>query len=606
MKLVVSDLSNIEGRILAYLAGEEWKLQAFVNYDIGKGPDLYNITASGILGQDPYEISKKDRNVFGKVPDLACFHPDTQVLTDNGYKRIKEVLLTDKLWDGIEWVRHDGVIDKGVRKVVSVDGISVTPEHLIIIGRTWKQAQLLATSASMLSRALATGSANLPSSVSSGDRRADLLASKPDVAAGQRRTAWSFPIFYWGKARGALSALVKKLRIPARCTTATRIFCPTMTIAAGCLTGSRPALIGAGTQTIKPTRITEGGVSPSTHHGSKIAANTCATSSRWAGGIDLLWSWIGRMLMVITSRAILGLLPAKRTATISEPYKNYNEKSHDWSPVYDIVNAGPRHRFTIKTNNGHLIVHNCGYEGGVGAFQQFAKNFGISMTDQWPVIQQNIALDLILCARDNFATWGYQKAAEMDIDETEWVASESVKLAWRDRHPATRALWYACKDAMVLAIRNPGSVYNAGPHMQVGVVSSAGQDWMLVKLPSDKYLTYFDPRVDDDDNVTYQGYGTDDKSARVWGRQYTYGGKMVENACQAVAGDVLKYTMPDTEAAGYEIVLTVHDEVVAQTPDTPEYNADALSALLSIVPDWAPGLPLAAAGFEAYRYKKED
>ena len=319
MKLVVSDLSNIEGRILAYLAGEDWKLQAFRDYDAGNGPDLYNITASGILGQDPYEISKKDRNVFGKVPDLAL-----------------------------------------------------------------------------------------------------------------------------------------------------------------------------------------------------------------------------------------------------------------------------------------------GYEGGVGALQTFAKAYGVSMTDQWPVIQQNIAPELIARARENFTVWGYQKAAEMDIDETEWVASESVKLAWRDRHPATRALWYACKDAMVSAIRNPGSVYNAGPHMQAGVVVSAGQSWLLVKLPSGKYLTYFDPRVDHEDNVTYMGYGDDGKGARVWGRQYTYGGKMTENAGQAVAGDVLKYTMPDIETAGYEIVLSVHDEVVCQTPDTPEYNADALSALLSVVPDWAPGLPLAAAGFEANRYKKED
>ena len=81
---------------------------------------------------------------------------------------------------------------------------------------------------------------------------------------------------------------------------------------------------------------------------------------------------------------------------------------------------------------------------------------------------------------------------------------------------------------------------------------------------------------------------------------------MVENACQAVAGDVLKDTMPSIEAAGYEIVLTVHDEDVAQTPDIPEYNADELSRLLATPPLWAPDLPLAAAGFESYRYKKED
>jgi DNA polymerase len=228
------------------------------------------------------------------------------------------------------------------------------------------------------------------------------------------------------------------------------------------------------------------------------------------------------------------------------------------------------------------------------------------MADHWPTIRQNIAPDLILRAHDNFASWGYQKAAEMDIDEAEWIASESVKLAWRDRHPATRALWYACKDAMVLAIRNPGAVYKAGPRMQVGVVVRGDQTWMLIELPSGKHLTYFSPRVSIDDAITYMGYGSDDGGQRVWGVQYTYGGKAVENACQAVAGDVLKSAMPGIEAAGYAIVLTVHDETVTEAPDTPEYNADDLSRLLSIVPPWADGLPLAAAGFEAYRYKKED
>ena len=57
--------------------------------------------------------------------------------------------------------------------------------------------------------------------------------------------------------------------------------------------------------------------------------------------------------------------------------------------------------------------------------------------------------------------------------------------------------------------------------------------------------------------------------------------------------------------SGFEIVLTVHDEIIAEAPDTPEYNSEAMAALMSAVPSWAEGLPLAAAGFEAYRYRKE-
>ena len=104
------------------------------------------------------------------------------------------------------------------------------------------------------------------------------------------------------------------------------------------------------------------------------------------------------------------------------------------------------------------------------------------------------------------------------------------------------------------------------------------------------------------------GYGEDAEggTARIWSRQYTYGGHLVENCCQALAGDILKANMPTMEAAGYAIVLTVHDEAVTQTPDTDEFSSDGLSAIMATVPEWAPGLPLAAAGFESYRYKKED
>jgi DNA polymerase len=73
-----------------------------------------------------------------------------------------------------------------------------------------------------------------------------------------------------------------------------------------------------------------------------------------------------------------------------------------------------------------------------------------------------------------------------------------------------------------------------------------------------------------------------------------------------VARDVLAHNMPAMEEAGYEIVLTVHDEAVTETPDTDDYSSDVLSEILATNPPWAVGLPLAAAGFETYAYKKED
>jgi DNA polymerase len=55
---------------------------------------------------------------------------------------------------------------------------------------------------------------------------------------------------------------------------------------------------------------------------------------------------------------------------------------------------------------------------------------------------------------------------------------------------------------------------------------------------------------------------------------------------------------------GYEIVLSVHDELITEAP-TPERNVAELSVFMATPPAWAPDLPLAAAGFETYRYRKD-
>lgn len=244
-----------------------------------------------------------------------------------------------------------------------------------------------------------------------------------------------------------------------------------------------------------------------------------------------------------------------------------------------------------------------GYQGGVAGYQTFARAYGLKMSDYWSTIQR---LKYVDKAWENLEKWGRAQMADLEIDETEWVASETCKLAWRARHPATQQFWYDLGGAAKEVILSPGVVKNVGPFIKLRTVNHKGQRWLVVRLPSGRFLTYFEPHLTDDGSIAYWGEAAEEgRTTRQWVRVFTHGGKMTGNCCQTIARDILAPAVSVAEQRGYLPILTVHDEVLTETPDTDAYSAAGLVEILSTNPAWAPGLPLAAAGFEAYRYKKD-
>lgn len=265
-----------------------------------------------------------------------------------------------------------------------------------------------------------------------------------------------------------------------------------------------------------------------------------------------------------------------------------------------------------------------GYQGGVAGYQTFAHAYGVRMADHWATIQKMISPVHVAKARENLERFGRPQLASLEISEIEWLASETCKLAWRARHPKTVAMWYALQDACKNAIRNWETVYPVGQFLKVRCTTHKGQRWMVIRLPSGRMLTYFDPRLIDsrgqylnvgqyDDrtvrnaSLSYMGEAAEEgKTTRQWIRVFTHGGKLTGNCCQTVARDILMPALQVAEQRGYLPILSVHDEALTETPDTDEYSEDGLSSILADNPVWAKGLPLAAAGFSSYRYKKED
>lgn len=328
-KILVADFSAIEARVTAWFAGEEWKLQAFRD-----GQDIYCATASqmfhvpvvkhGING----ELRQK-----GKVAELACIAEGELVLTDRGLVPIQNVTLSHRVWDGREWVAHDGVVYRGEKEVVTYGGLTATPDHMVFIEGSDRPVQF-------------------------GD----------------------------AAARGA--------------------------------------------------RLLQSG----------------------AGGAD-----------------VLGVKPP-------------DDLTRRESRVYDIINAGTRHRFTVSG----VLVHNCGYGGGVNALKAFGAD-KMGMTDE-----------------------------EM----------QDVVDKWRDSNANVAAWWKTMENAAVRAVaRQVETVDKIG-----GITFSYENGVLFMKLPSGRRLAYWGAAYGESrfqpgrKTLSYMGVNQQTKK---WSRVETWGGKLVENCWAA-------------------------------------------------------------------------
>jgi len=238
-----------------------------------------------------------------------------------------------------------------------------------------------------------------------------------------------------------------------------------------------------------------------------------------------------------------------------------------------------------------------GYEGGVAAFLTFAVVYNMDLAELAKAVWGTASHEALENAQGVWE-WAKKNDRTLGLSNEVYVACEILKRAWRDAHPATTALWKAASESTRAAIKNPGETFSIGQHLKV----RRDGTWLRLRLPSGRYLCYINPKVDDDGQISYFGVN---QYTRQWGPIKTYGGKLVENATQAFARDILGHSMPIIEAAGYPIVLSVHDELLTETPDSDAFNVDDLSRMMSAAPSWAKGIPLAAAGFETYRYRKE-
>jgi hypothetical protein len=573
--LFAADFSNIEGRGLAWLVNENWKVMAFEAYDAGTGPDIYKLAYSRAFHVPLDKIDDHMRQI-GKVMELACLGADTRVLTNNGIKRIVDVALTDRLWDGVEWVTHNGLVAKGVRPVVCVGDTELTRDHLILTKETWTQAQQLVSDANILSQSLATGLVSLPWSTTRTGLLAACGVSSFSVIAARLLTRFTSITCTKADRLHVMCARKRKPVTGANIITAMLTLFPTPSTGVDYSIGSPQPLIGAATLMMPVTTVTAVAASAFVKLGAKIVAPFWRILPSCRVGINRGLNWIGLTPTAITNRATFVSLPTKATQTPVEKFDNCKTASPNLKPVFDIADAGPRNRFMIVTSLGPLLVHNCGYQGGVGAFQSMAAGYGVKVSNE---------------------------------------RADELKIAWRSAHPRTVEFWPAMEWAAIGAVQSPGRITSCGR-----IRYRMRGPFLYMQLPSGRCLCYPYAKVmqlptpwgEKKPMLTYKTTINPSNAKRVikeethsshWGRISAYGGLLVENSVQGLARDVMAEAMLRVNAAGYPVVLTVHDEVVAEAPAT--RSAKEFRTIMEMVPHWAKGFPIAAKAWQGDRYKKD-
>jgi DNA polymerase bacteriophage-type len=245
-------------------------------------------------------------------------------------------------------------------------------------------------------------------------------------------------------------------------------------------------------------------------------------------------------------------------------------------PIHEIINP------SVERQIGKVTILGAGYQMGSDTFQeQTFKQTGIQLSD----------------------------------DE-----AENAIATYREQNAKIKQFWKDINDAAKGAVRSPGQVTSCGREGKIRYVVRDRFLWCV--LPSGRALAYALPRlvtkvhhkykknpdtgvkeiVDSwtSEVIAYSGINT---FTRKWGTCYAYGGMLTENVVQAMSRDLLVGAMLRSELAGYPNVLSVHDEVVADVPET-HGSLEEFTSIMQRVPGWAEGLPVAVESWEGERYHK--
>ena len=614
-KLVVADLSNIEGRMLAWLAGEEWKLQAFRDFDAGHGHDLYALAyakAFGITAELVMENKKTgdgSMRQIGKVMELAlgyeggvgafitfaaAYGIDLEALADQAFDGIPADIMAEAK-DFLAWTR---------KQKRSTYGLS-------------DKAFLVCDSFKRLWRYAHPNIATFWKALGDGVRKA---IQQPGVVVDvrmlkiQRKGAWlkirlpSGRFLCYPSPKVEAGGQITYMGVNQYSRKWERLKTYSGKLAENCIAGGTPVLTGRGWVPIESVSASDkvwDGVAWVSHNGAVYKGNL---------GVMLAYgAYMTPDHKVLTTEGW-------KDASQSERYNRAACRVPDGYTIYgfeweEIVVGSPLRLWGSQANgplrpeeakgagdSSIVRLHAPGEHSqetnhardeqapGIRCLALYAGAMRKTITSSMEELRRarDFCLRALAPVRGLLGGYGAFVSGGAIVGKSGQLAglfSGKLRMGYPEsasgKHPKNGDIANSGRpDAFGCSSRSL-----RGEALDVGVPTGPRL------VPSESVKPVFD-LVNCGPRNRFVVLGAE-------------GPIIVHNCTQAAARDIIGGNMPAVEAAGYEILLTVHDEDITEAPDTEDYSADHLAALMSTNPEWCPDLPLAAAGFEAYSYRKE-
>lgn len=609
-KLVVADLSNIEGRGLAFLAGERWKLKAFADFDAGTGEDLYKVAYARSFNIDPKEATGQKRQI-GKVMELglgyeggvaafltfaAVYNMDLEALAAAVYATTSAQALSDAqgMW---QWaVKNKCTLGLPERVYVACE----------VLKRAWRDAH--------------------PNTV------ALWKAAGEAARLAIRNPGETFPIGPHLKARRDGKWL--RIRLPSG-----RYLCylnPDVD------DKGQISYFGVNQYTRQWCRIKT--------YGGKLclAAGTLVLAKR---------GWITIENITAVDEVWDGVEWVSTAGSVCNGTREVMEAFGAWMTPDHLVLTTEGWKGASQSEGHHRAA--CRLPDGVALPRQRREEVAMGCA----VRLRSGKADA--CFGDEEAS-GARDRGVVRVQAPR-VDQHQTHAAWHEQAPGVRGVARHVRSLPAAVASRLAQLRRAGDHglralgrlvrrilgghgADVPPRADAGQDRQLRgvlagELPlgnlraagqqhadepygwrQDGHATCAGTRGEALDYVLPAGEGRASGAPRGSARRvaqvydlincgprhrfvvWAGGAPLIvhncENATQAFARDVLAYNMPAIEAKGYEIVLSVHDELLTETPDEERFSADELGRMMATPPAWAKDIPLAASGFETVRYRK--